>query len=114
MRIEKEIIDAKTTVVIPFEEIEVYNASELKEELSEIIEKGCLNIIIDLVNIEYIDSSGLGVLVSTLKKVKTINGNLILVSPKNPIKQILELTSLNKVFSITTDKEEALKIINKN
>lgn len=114
MKIEKEILEGKIAVVTPFEEIEVYNAADLKNELSDIIDKGSINIIIDLINIEYIDSSGLGVLVSTLKKLRTVDGNLILVSPKNPIKQILELTSLNKVFSITNDKEEAMNIIKKN
>lgn len=113
MKIEKEFINEKTAVIIPFEEIEVYNASELKDELSGVFDKGYTNIIIDLVNIEYIDSSGLGVLVSTLKKVKSVNGYLILLSPKNPIKQILELTSLNKVFTIVSDRDEAMKVINK-
>ncbi|BDU50643.1 STAS domain-containing protein [Haliovirga abyssi] len=99
----KKITEEKA-IYIPTEEIEVYNASEIREELSEMIDNGVKEIIIDLRNVEYVDSSGLGVLVSTMKRLKKINGKMILLSPKNAIKQVLELTSLDKVFTIEYDE----------
>lgn len=111
MAILKEEVNETTCLVTPGEEIEVYNAAELKEELMSILDGTHSNIIINLENVEYIDSSGLGVLVSTLKRVNIDSGKLILMSPKSAIKQILDLTSLDKVFKIVDNKESALTLI---
>ncbi len=107
--ISKQEINSKTYVIVPGEEIEVFNASELKDEIMKLIESGYLKIVMDLRNVEYMDSSGLGVIVSTLKKIKTVNGKLIISSPRSSIKQIFELTSLDKVFNVYETLEEALK-----
>lgn len=96
-------------IVLPDEEIEVYNISEIKEVLFDIIEKGNRYLVMDMSKVEYIDSSGLGVLVSVLKKVKHAEGKLVLVSPKSSVKQILNLTNLDKVFNIQDTLQNAIE-----
>jgi anti-sigma B factor antagonist len=98
-------------IVLPDEEIEVYNISEIKEVLFDIIEKGNRRLIMDMSRVEYIDSSGLGVLVSVLKKVKHAEGKLVLISPKSSVKQILSLTNLDKVFNIQDNLENAVEAV---
>ena len=98
-------------IVLPDEEIEVYNISEIKEVLFDIIEKGNRKLIMDMSKVEYIDSSGLGVLVSVLKKVKASEGKLVLISPKSSVKQILSLTNLDKVFNIQDTLENAVDAV---
>ena len=98
-------------IVLPDEEIEVYNISEIKEVLFDIIEKGNRKLIMDMSKVEYIDSSGLGVLVSVLKKVKVSEGKLVLISPKSSVKQILSLTNLDKVFNIQDTLENAVDAV---
>lgn len=98
-------------IVLPDEEIEVYNISEIKEVLFDIIEKGNRRLVMDMSRVEYIDSSGLGVLVSVLKKVKHAEGKLVLISPKSSVKQILSLTNLDKVFNIQDNLENAVEAV---
>ncbi len=65
----------------------------------------------DMSRVEYIDSSGLGVMVSVLKKVKHAEGKLVLISPKSSVKQILSLTNLDKVFNIQDNLENAVEAV---
>lgn len=95
--------------IIPDKEIEVYNIAEIKETIFEILERGNKKIIINLEMVEYIDSSGLGVLVTVLKRVRNLEGKLILLNPKSAVKQILGLTNLDKVFSIEENMESAVE-----
>ena len=58
---------------------------------------------IHLAGLEYIDSTGLGVLVATLKQVTDQSGRLELIGPTPPVLRILHITGLDKIFSITVD-----------
>ena len=84
-------------LVTPNEEIEVY-----------IVECGNNKMVMNLENVEYIDSSGLGALVTLLKKLRSGNGKLVLVNTKSSVKQILGLTNLDKVFIIENSMESAI------
>ena len=95
-------------LVTPNEEIEVYNIAEIKESIFEIVERGNNKMVMNLENVEYIDSSGLGALVTLLKKLRSGNGKLLLVNPKSSVKQILGLTNLDKVFIIENSMESAI------
>ena len=96
-------------LITPGKEIEVYNIAEIKESIFEILERGNKKIIINLEMVEYIDSSGLGVLVTVLKRVRNLEGKLILLNPRSVVKQILGLTNLDKVFSIEGSIESAVE-----
>ena len=58
-------------------EIDIYNAPELKSSLLKLIDEKNGNIIVDCTNLKYIDSTGLGVLISALRRVKDYNGEII-------------------------------------
>lgn len=83
-----------------FGEIDIYNSAQLKESLSKLIEEKASDLQIHCDNLEYIDSTGLGSLVSILKKVKQYNGNIHLLSVKPNVYKIFKITGLNKVFII--------------
>ncbi len=88
------------------EEIEIYNNHNIKSEIFNLIDLGINNIVIDLSKVKYIDSSGLGVLISALKKLKQIGGKLILLAPTKEIQEILKLTNLSKVFLIVGSMDD--------
>lgn len=71
------------------------------------MDSGCLNVVVDLENLGFIDSSGLGVLVSALRRVKERGGTLRLVCTKESILKIFRITGLDKVFPLFTSAEEA-------
>ncbi|MDP2233737.1 MAG: STAS domain-containing protein [Actinomycetota bacterium] len=90
-------------------EVDVYTAPQLKERLVESIEGGCVNILVDLEQVGFIDSSGLGVLVGGLRRVKENSGAIRLVCSRENILKIFRITGLDKVFPIFDTLERALE-----
>lgn len=81
-------------------EIDIYTVRQLKEVLTSITEEKKENIKIDANKLEYIDSTGLGVLIGTLKKLKEEDKNLIISNIKPNIMKLLKITGLDKIFII--------------
>lgn len=88
-------------------EVDVYTAPRLKEELVSAIEGGCANVIVDLERVGFIDSSGLGVLVSALRRARERDGVVRVVCTRDNILKIFRITGLDKVFPIFGDVAEA-------
>ena len=84
-------------------EIDVYTAPELKAQLGEAIDSGCINVIVDLEGVSFIDSSGLGVLVSALRRARERDGAVRIVCTRENILKIFRITGLDKVFPIFSD-----------
>ena len=87
----------------------VGNRQELKQQVLEQLEGGDMKFVIDFANTGYIDSSGLGVLVSLSKKIREQGGELRLSSLNEDLRTLFELTKLDTLFKITDKKEEALE-----
>ncbi|TDT71502.1 anti-sigma B factor antagonist [Hypnocyclicus thermotrophus] len=89
-------------------EIDVYTSIDLKLELNNLVDNGSHKLIIDLENVTYMDSSGLGVLVALLKRIKTEEGQLKLLNLPPSVAKIFELTRLTKFFEIYNDLDNAI------
>jgi len=90
-------------------EIDVYSAPRLKEELVTAIEGGCANVIVNMERVGFIDSSGLGVLVSALRRARERDGVVRIVCTRDNILKIFRITGLDKVFPIFGDATEAAR-----
>ncbi len=90
-------------------EVDVYTAPRVKEELVSAIESGCVNVIVDLEGVGFIDSSGLGVLVSALRRARERDGAVRIVCTRDNILKIFRITGLDKVFPIFDDAAEAAR-----
>ncbi len=88
-------------------EVDVYTAPKLKEQLVAVIEDGCANVIVNLEGVSFIDSSGLGVLVSALRRARERDGAVRIVCTRENILKIFRITGLDKVFPVFTDVAEA-------
>lgn len=98
-------------VVKPLEKsIEAVNSRDFKSKLIDLINQGNPRIIINLSKIEFMDSSGLGCLISLLKLVSSQQGSVVLCEIQEPVKRILALTRLNQVFTIYPSEEDAIKL----
>lgn len=86
----------------------VGNRQELKQQVLERLEGGDRKFVIDFANTGYIDSSGLGVLVSLSKKIREQGGELRLSSLNEDLRTLFELTKLDTLFRIADTKTEAL------
>ena len=89
-------------------EIDVYTAPQLRERLIELVEGGQQHIVVDMEQVEFLDSTGLGVLVGGLKRVRALDGSLRLVCGQERILKIFRITGLEKVFAIYPTVEEAV------
>lgn len=87
----------------------VGNRQELKQQVLEQLEDGDRKFVIDFAETGYIDSSGLGVLVSLSKKIREQGGELRLSSLNEDLRTLFELTKLDTLFRIADDKKQALE-----
>jgi len=88
-------------------EIDVYTAPKLREKLIELVSEGNYHLVIDLEKVDFLDSTGLGVLVGSLKRVRNHGGSLQLVCTQEKILKIFRITGLTKVFPIHGSVAEA-------
>ena len=86
----------------------VGNRHELKSKVTEAIEKGERKFLVDFSNTGYIDSSGLGVLVSLSKKIREADGDLRLAGLNEDLKTLFELTKLDTLFDVMETPDEAI------
>ena len=84
----------------------VGNRQELKREILERLKHGDREFVIDFSNAGYIDSSGLGVLVSLSKKIREQGGELRIANLNGDLRTLFELTKLDTLFEITDSRQE--------
>jgi anti-anti-sigma factor len=87
----------------------VGNRQELKQKVLDELEKGARKFLIDFSNTGYIDSSGLGVLVSLSKKIREQGGELRLADLNEDLRTLFELTKLDTLFQIAETREKAME-----
>jgi anti-sigma B factor antagonist len=95
------------TVLAVRGEVDVYTAPRLRERLIELVSQGSHQVVVDLEGVDFLDSTGLGVLVGGLKRLRSHDGDMILVCTQPRILKVFEITGLTKVFSIHDTVESA-------
>ena len=89
-------------------EIDIYTAPRLRELLIDLVSKDNHQLIVNLERVEFLDSTGLGVLVGGLKRVRVHDGSLDLVCTQERILKIFRTTGLTKVFGIHETADQAI------
>ena len=89
-------------------EVDVATVPRLREQLHGLVAQGSNRIIVDLDGVDFLDSTGLGVLVGALKRVRSNDGELSLVCTQPRIRKVFEVTGLTKVFSLYDSVDEAV------
>ena len=96
------------TIIAVGGEIDVYTAPKLRDKITELVAGGVYDIIVDMEAVEFLDSTGLGVLVGGLKKVRAHDGSLQLICTQDRLLKIFRITGLAKVFVIHDSADGAL------
>ncbi|AFY68501.1 anti-sigma-factor antagonist [Thalassoporum mexicanum PCC 7367] len=93
-------------VIVPDGRLDVTSAASFRKEVNLIAAKRPKYLLIDLSKVNFMDSSGLGALVSALKTVRTVDGEMAICSLNEQVKMLFDLTSMSKIFSIYSDRQE--------
>jgi anti-sigma B factor antagonist len=106
--LSQDTIDDERHVVAVTGEIDLFTAPELKAALGEAIEAGRRRIVVDLSDTTFLDSTALGVLIGTVKRLRSREGRLTLVNKDSNIAKTFEITGLDQIFTICTTRDEAV------
>lgn len=90
-------------------EVDVYTCGFLREAIAKVADEGKVFIAVDVQAVEFMDSSGLGVIVGAHKRLKSSEGELILVSPNKQMRRILALTGLDQILNVRISVDEAIR-----
>jgi anti-sigma B factor antagonist len=110
MQVEEKLV-GKFLIVKPLEKrIDFKVATDFKDKMAELIESGNMFILLNMSDVEFIDSSGLGAIVSSLKRMKG-RGDLFICGLKETIMMMFNLTRMNRVFRIFESEQEAINTL---
>jgi anti-sigma B factor antagonist len=87
------------------------SSTTLKERILELVQCGDRQMIVNMAQVDFINSSGLGTLVSILKEVRLAKGRLVLADLATYVQEIFEITQLSHIFEIFAGEKEALESI---
>ena len=80
---------------------------DLRDQMQKLLAEGRRFFVLNIANIDYIDSTGLGQLISLWTSIRTRNGNLVLLRPTSRVRRLLTVTRLQVVFDVFDDEERA-------
>ena len=109
MNLKTETNGKRMVIFVREERLDAQNSDELKTEMNRLFAEGSNELIVDLKEVRFIDSSGLGVLVSGFKNGSARQGPLKLSGLETQVRSMFELTRLHRVFDIFQTTDEALE-----
>jgi anti-sigma B factor antagonist len=88
--------------------MDLNSSSQLKERVKDYLRDGSTNLILDVSGVSFINSSGLGTLVSILKDVRMVKGRMVLSNLAQYVQEVFEITQLSHIFDIYATEKEAV------
>jgi anti-sigma B factor antagonist len=110
MELPTEQVADVTIVVLPGEQLDAGNAKEFKRDIAAVLEP-CSKVVFDLRELRFVDSSGLGAILSCLRQLNAKGGDLKLCEMTKPVRALFELVRMHKIFDIYVTKEQALRAL---
>jgi anti-sigma B factor antagonist len=108
MTIQTEEIDGIVVAHLREDALDANNAKEFKAQIAGLISPGT-RLIVDLSSLKFVDSSGLGALLSCLRQLNSSGGVLKLYAMVKPVRALFELVRMHRVFEIFNTREEAIR-----
>lgn len=109
LRVETRTPREGTAIIALSGEVDVYTSPRVKQEIVDLLNGGTTRLLVDLSGVEYLDSTGLGVLIGGLKRAREREGDLKLLCDNPRILRIFEITGLTKIFDIHRTEAEAME-----
>lgn len=107
MDIDTKVIDDSTAVVRCAGRLNMVEAGNLKACIDQTVDNGHARLVMDLSDVSFVDSSGLGSLIAGLKKARQAGGDLRIAAAQEQVRTVLGLTNLDRVLRLYDDVSEA-------
>lgn len=88
--------------------LDASNATEVRQELEALMDRGCHRLALNLDRVSFVDSTGLSVFVHAVKAARAAGGNVNLIHPSPAVRSVLELTRLSRIMEIWDDESSAV------
>lgn len=100
------------TVIKCSGELDTYNCGKLRSVVTDLVDKeDCIRIVIDLSNLEYVDSTGLGCLFGIYKRINENGGKIAMICFGPQLLEVFKMTSMDTVFNIVPTLAEAVDFV---
>lgn len=90
-------------------EVDIFTAPELKRAIGGAIDGGAREIVVDLTETRFLDSTALGVLIGAVKRLRPMEGRLVIVNTEPSTAKTFEITGLDQIFTIVESRDEGLE-----
>jgi anti-sigma B factor antagonist len=91
--------------------LDAHSFEEFDAALNELFERSIYKVLVDLTDLEYVSSAGAGVLIAALSEAKEHSGELVLLNPRESVREVFDLLGLTQLFRMTGDRDEAVSIL---
>jgi anti-sigma B factor antagonist len=109
MQIELEPRDNGAALVSVQGRLDAAAAPTFKQQITDAISQGNVRLALHIAHVSFMDSTGLGALVSSLKAARRANGDISIIAPSPQVQKLFKLTAMDRVFQVFTSPEEALQ-----
>lgn len=99
-------MNCSVKIIEPSGILDGIRGNQLRREVSDIVATGADIVLIDLKEVKFVDSSGLGALVSAMQMVRNANGKLFICSVSDQVKMLFQLTKMERIFQPLADRDE--------
>lgn len=108
MEITQQKIDG--VMILKFKgRLDASSVKDIRGKVKSLTKENCSNFVFDLDDISFIDSSGIGILVASLRSVNKVNGDIKVSNVNDHVRSIFEITRLHRLYEIFDDYEMAAK-----
>jgi len=101
-------IDSVAVASIPIDELDAGNAGEFKRDMAPVLQANA-KVVLDLERLRFVDSSGLGAMLSCLRQLSAKGGDLKLCGMSNQVRALFEIVRMHRIFDIYGTRDEAVK-----
>lgn len=106
MAVDTQLLDDWLLVMRLSGEVDAYVAPRLREKVEEVLEGGALWLLLDLTDVEYIDSVGLGIMVGAAKRATARGGDLAIVCPRPNVLRVFEISGTKDLLNVVATMDE--------
>jgi anti-anti-sigma factor len=99
-------VNGSHTIVSITGEVNLYSVSQIRKDITKIVDSGVRSLVIDMVHLTYMDSSGIALMANLQKKLKSMNGKFFIINMSDEIKSVLKLAGLDKFFIILNSEND--------